>query len=46
MIVRKGMEMAGKDVPLKKVVIGRWNHPGRVAKPAPPTLPVIEAVKA
>ncbi len=46
-IVRKGMEMAGKDVPLKKVVIGTdGTVRGEVSKPAPPTLPVIEAVKA
>jgi hypothetical protein len=45
-IVRKGMEMAGKNVPLKKIVIGTdGTVRGEASEPAPP-LPMIEAVKA
>ncbi|MGV8079937.1 MAG: ATP-binding protein [Syntrophales bacterium] len=47
MIVRKGMETAGKDVPLQKVVIGTdGTIREEASKPMPTPLPVVEAVKA
>jgi Fe-S-cluster-containing hydrogenase component 2 len=47
MIVRRGMEMAGKDVPLRRVVISTEGTVcDETSKPAAPAFPVVEAVKA
>ena len=46
-IVRRGMEMAGKDVPLRKVTISTEGTVcDETSKPAAPAFPVVEAVKA
>jgi len=47
MIVKKGMEMAGKKVPLRKVIVGTdGTVQGEASKPAAPAFPIIEPVQA